>query len=134
MEQKHDRKSIRLKGYDYTSVGRYLVTVVVGNRWQLFGKIVNGEMVLNEFGEIAANDWKHTLHLRDNVSLEAFMIMLDHVKFLIHINKQQKQKDYCPKEMEKRAGAVTPQHINKPGSLVAIVRSYKGAVTRKVLS
>lgn len=110
------------------------MTIVTRSRLRLFGKIVEGEMVLNEFGKIADNEWKNTKELRDNVSLGAYMIMPDHVHFLVHIDQQKEQKQYTPEEQEKRAGAVAAKHINKPGSLGAIVRGYKGAVTRKILA
>lgn len=129
----YNRKSVRLKGYDYTSVGRYFVTIVTRDRLRLFGNIIDGEMVLNEFGKIAVKAWKNTMELRDNVSLGAYMIMPDHVHFLVHIDQQQVQKEYSAEELERRAGAVAGKHMNKPGSLGAIVRGYKGAVTRQVL-
>lgn len=132
--KQHHRKSIRLKGHDYTSVGRYFVTIVIRNRLHLFGKVIDGNMVLNKFGEIAAKEWLNTLKLRDNVSLGAFMIMPDHIHFVIHIEEQSIQKEYTAEELERRAGAVAGKHMNKPGSLGSIVRGYKGAVTRQVLS
>ncbi|WP_298953506.1 transposase [uncultured Nonlabens sp.] len=132
--KQYNRKSIRLKGHDYTSVGRYFVTIVIRNRLHLFGKVIDGKMILNKFGEIAAKEWQQTINLRDNVSLGAFMIMPDHIHFVIHIEEQRKQKEYTTEELERRAGAVAGKHMNKPGSLGAIVRGYKGAVTRQVLS
>lgn len=132
--KQYNRKSIRLKGHDYTSVGRYFVTIVIRNRLHLFGKVIDEKMILNKFGEIAAKEWQQTINLRDNVSLGAFMIMPDHIHFVIHIEEQRIQKEYTAEELERRAGAVAGKHMNKPGSLGAIVRGYKGAVTRQVLS
>jgi putative transposase len=40
----HHRRSIRLKGYDYSQAGAYFVTVVAWQRECLFGEIVDGEM------------------------------------------------------------------------------------------
>ncbi|HMD80460.1 MAG TPA: hypothetical protein VKE92_04070, partial [Anaerolineales bacterium] len=51
--QKHHRRSIRLKGYDYSSEGAYYVTIVTYQRDCLFGEILNKEMILNDFGKIA---------------------------------------------------------------------------------
>lgn len=130
---KHNRKTIRLKGYDYTSIGRYFVTIVTRNRLKLFGEVINGNMVLNSLGEIAATEWEKTIHLRDNVSLGALMIMPDHIHFVIHIDKQQAQNDYTAEELERRSGIVGGLNINKGGSLGAIVRGFKAAITRQVL-
>ena len=49
----HHRKSIRLKDYDYSQAGYYFVTICLHNRENVFGKIIDGKMILNELGEIA---------------------------------------------------------------------------------
>lgn len=51
----HHRRSIRLKGYDYSQRGAYFVTVCAQNRECLFGKINGGKMVMNEAGGIHQN-------------------------------------------------------------------------------
>jgi len=52
-----DRRSIRLKGYDYSQSGAYVVTICTQNRKCVFGAIADGEIVLNEYGKIVANEW-----------------------------------------------------------------------------
>ena len=44
-----DRKSIRLKGYDYSQPGYYFITVCTHDRIDLFGGIIDNEMHLNEY-------------------------------------------------------------------------------------
>jgi hypothetical protein len=51
------RHSNRLKGYDYTLVGAYFVTIVTDQHLCFFGEIINGEIVLNPFGRIAFEQW-----------------------------------------------------------------------------
>ena len=53
----HHRRSIRLKGYDYSQAGLYFITIVTQNRINLFGKIENGEMILNDAGKMVENQW-----------------------------------------------------------------------------
>ena len=81
--QKHHRRSIRLKGYDYTQSGAYFVTIVAWQRESLFGAIVDGEMRLNQFGKIVQRAWfdlpKHYPH----VELGTFCIMPNHVHAVI---------------------------------------------------
>jgi len=48
----HHRRSIRLKGYDYSRAGAYFVTVVAFQRECLFGEIADGALKLNRYGEI----------------------------------------------------------------------------------
>jgi hypothetical protein len=44
------RQSPRLSGYDYSQNGAYFVTVFVQARQALLGKIIHGEMRLNQAG------------------------------------------------------------------------------------
>ncbi|GIW45209.1 MAG: hypothetical protein KatS3mg077_2491 [Candidatus Binatia bacterium] len=48
--ERHHRRSIRLKGYDYTQPGAYFVTICTHDRACLFGEVVDGQMRLNEAG------------------------------------------------------------------------------------
>jgi hypothetical protein len=48
------RVSLRLPGFDYSQEGAYFVTICVKGRQSLFGKIIDIEMDLNEFGKIVA--------------------------------------------------------------------------------
>ncbi len=52
----HHRRSIRLKGYDYSQAGLYFVTINVQDRKHLFGKIVNGEMIINDAGQMVETE------------------------------------------------------------------------------
>jgi putative transposase len=48
----HHRRSIRLKGYDYSQAGLYFVTICTQNRECFFGNITNGEMNLNDAAQM----------------------------------------------------------------------------------
>ena len=50
--EKQHRRSIRLKGYDYSQPGAYFITICTQGRECLFGEIVDGEMVLNDAGRM----------------------------------------------------------------------------------
>ncbi len=52
----HHRRSIRLKGYDYSQAGAYFVTLSTWQRECLFGDAVAGETRLNAVGEAEAGD------------------------------------------------------------------------------
>jgi hypothetical protein len=55
--QIHHRRSIRLKGYNYSQAGAYFITICCQDKECRFGIIENGEMILNEFGMIAYDEW-----------------------------------------------------------------------------
>jgi REP element-mobilizing transposase RayT len=81
--QKHHRRSIRLKGYDYTQAGAYFVTLCIRNRDCLLGEIIQGIMYLSPFGRIVEKEWYRTATVRRNVELDAFVIMPNHIHGII---------------------------------------------------
>src|SRR5437870_5143153 len=82
---KHHRRSIRLKGFDYTQAGAYYITLVTHRREYLFGDIVSGEMRLNDFGRVVRDEWLNTARVRANVELDAFVVMPNHVHGILVI-------------------------------------------------
>lgn len=85
MTQPRRKNSLRLRGYDYSSVGAYFVTIVTWQREMLFGDIVNGEMVLNDLGNIAYKWWLKIPKHFPNVELGNFAIMPNHIHGIIVI-------------------------------------------------
>jgi len=81
----HHRRSIRLQGYDYSQNGAYYVTLCTQNRECLFGEIVNGEMILNEYGKIVEQCWNNLSNHYDNIELDAYVIMPNHFHGIILI-------------------------------------------------
>lgn len=95
--QKHHRRSIRLKGYDYSSEGAYYVTIVAQGRECLFGEIVDGEMYLNEYGMIVQKWWNEIPIHFPNVELGAFVIMPNHVHGIIYIIEERRGEVLSPR-------------------------------------
>lgn len=82
----HHRRSIRLKGYDYSQAGLYFVTICCDDRQHRFGKIENGEMRLNEYGTIAYNEWAKLPERFPHFQLDVFQIMPNHMHAIIALN------------------------------------------------
>lgn len=77
------RRSLRLKGYDYTQPGAYFITACTKGRVRLFGQIVAGEMRLNAFGRIVQEAWEDLPNHYPAVELDAFIVMPNHVHGII---------------------------------------------------
>ncbi len=84
--QIHHRRSIRLKGYDYSQTGAYFITICCDERKCRFGFVENLEMVLNEFGQIAYNEWVELGERFSNFELDVFQIMPNHMHGIIVLN------------------------------------------------
>ncbi len=81
----HHRRSIRLKGYDYSQNGLYFITICTHDRRYLFGNISDGMMALNPMGEIAHKEWQKTAEMRPNVRLHESIIMPNHIHVILEI-------------------------------------------------
>lgn len=81
----HHRQSIRLKGYNYRNMGAYFITICTWDRGNLFGKVADGIMVLNENGTIVENTWFDLPNHNSNIGLDAFIIMPNHVHAIITV-------------------------------------------------
>jgi putative transposase len=80
------RKQIRLREYDYSSAGAYFLTVCVKDGIGMFGEIVDGEMIQNEYGNIVKSCWDE-LHVHySQIELDAFIVMPNHVHGIIIIH------------------------------------------------
>jgi len=82
----HHRRSIRLKGYDYSQAGAYFVTIVTQGRAQLFGHIEHGEMILNDAGQMIVKWWNELPNKFPQITLGAFVVMPNHFHGIIIIN------------------------------------------------
>ncbi len=83
----HHRRSIRLQGYDYSQAGGYFVTIVAWHREFLFGKIMNKEMELSQYGEIVQKWWQEIPVHFPNVETGAFVVMPNHIHGIIFIHE-----------------------------------------------
>ena len=83
--EKHHRRSIRLKGYDYSQAGLYFITICVKNRACLFGKIINDKMILNDAGKMVNEQWLVLPQRFTNIQLHEHIVMPNHFHAILEI-------------------------------------------------
>ena len=82
----HHRRSIRLKGYDYSQAGLYFITICTQDKLHLFGEITNDEMILNDAGITIEKWWNKLKNKFPNIELDEFIVMPNHFHGIIQIN------------------------------------------------
>jgi REP element-mobilizing transposase RayT len=122
-----NRHSPRLKDHDYSQPGAYFVTICTQNRECLFGDVVGREMVLNEWGQIAYDELIKTVKLRENVEINEYIIMPNHIHCIIEISSI-KKPDELPHQNDNRMSEISPKY----GELGTIIRAYKSAVSYQI--
>lgn len=123
----HKRHSIRPKHFDYSREGLYFITICCKNREHLFGEIIDGEMILNDIGEIANDEWMKTTTIRGNVILHNFVVMPNHFHAIVEITNRGNDNDDI---YDNRRGVLHTPLRSPSQTLGAIVRGYKSAVLK----
>ena len=138
---RHHRRSIRLRGYDYTRVGAYFITILTHEREHSLCSITASRgdgasggdacIALTGMGEIAQRCWYEIPAHFPHVEIDTFQIMPDHLHGIIIIASPPP----LPRPDEERRVGVHPDGRLMPtgrvsGSVGAIVSSYKSAVSR----
>lgn len=78
-----NRKSIRIKGYDYSQNGAYFVTICTHNKQCLFGQVESGKMVLNRLGLLIEDVWREITKHYETILIDEFVIMPNHIHGII---------------------------------------------------
>ena len=134
----HHRRSIRLRGYDYTSAGAYFITVCTHNRMCLFGHIEQDKMFLNAWGDIVDECWQATPQHFSHTELDEYVIMPNHIHGIIWIVRctDGAMNGNAMNGAMPNVGATHASPLRsrgpKPRSIGAIVGSFKSAVTKRI--
>ncbi|HQR18769.1 MAG TPA: hypothetical protein PK948_10375 [Gemmatimonadales bacterium] len=117
------RRSIRLRGFDYTGPATYLVTIVAQSRAPLFGVVLNRRMVLSPAGRVVRSEWLRSAELREEVLLDVFVVMPDHFHGIVTFHP---------------ASTHSQPHLDRTlhrprRSLGSLIAQFKASSTRKIL-
>ena len=119
----HNRKPNRLKDYDYSQMGYYLVTICTQDRVNYFGEIEKAQMQLNDIGQIATDCWQAIPEHFHNTGLDEFIVMPNHMHGIVIFvwNADLRSKPpYCPQQQTDRS----KMYLSK------IIHGFKSSVTR----
>ena len=82
-KNKYRIKSHRMPGWYYSNNGMYFLTIVTQNRICNLGEIINAKMVLSDFGQIVKNEFEKSFEIRDELFLNEYIIMPNHIHMII---------------------------------------------------
>jgi putative transposase len=80
-----NRKPNRMLGFDYASEALYFVTSCVQDMVCNFGKIIDGQMICNEYGKIAEKQWEWLQTQYPYIESHAFVVMPNHIHAVLEI-------------------------------------------------
>lgn len=139
-----NRKSSRLKNWDYGSDAAYFITICTQNREHFFGEIQNEKMHVSPAGAIAYVLWYEIKNHAQNIELGEFVVMPNHIHGILILDGNDgitndgggdvddggggdvARNVPTTNEKNERMAAIAP----KPNTVSTIIRSYKSAVTK----
>jgi putative transposase len=147
---RHHRRSIRLKEYDYSQPGEYFITICTHDHECTLGEIVGGEIRLNGIGKTVEEEWLRTTTIRPDIQLDSYVVMPNHIHVIIILNEG---RDALQSDKPVGANCHSPQEkpqnntfnngayidtplqntFNSPSNTIgAIVRGFKSATTKRI--
>jgi REP element-mobilizing transposase RayT len=131
---KHHRRSIRLKEYDYRQAGAYFVTICTWQRESLLGEVINDAMELSRYGETVQFNWDILLKRYPNIELDAFIVMPNHIHGIILLNENDLERAGLERlSVSASKSSVKPAPTNyKIYGLSEIIRGFKTFSARRI--
>ncbi|MDR1277062.1 MAG: transposase [Candidatus Accumulibacter sp.] len=127
-----------MKSYDYSRAGAYFITVCTQDRACSLGEIVNGEMRLNDMGEIVVSVWRAISKHFPNVTTDEFIVMPNHIHGIVVIADASVGATHAS-PLHASPLHASPLHALRGrtsgpsrGSIGAIIGSFKSAVAKRV--
>ncbi len=144
--QTHHRRSIRLQGYDYTTPGAYFITLCTHQRQCLFGDIVDGQMQLNAWGRIVADEWLKSATIRQEIELDEWVVMPNHFHGIVFIQSIETDRSVGANGDSVGANGRSPLQVSRhdrspqpgvapsmqPRSLSSLIAGFKSATTKHI--
>lgn len=144
-KKKYRIQSHRKPNWDYSADALYFLTIVTQNRECNLGEIVNGEMVLSEFGKIVEIEWFKSFDIRKELFLHEFVLMPNHLHTIVEIYNE--NRDETTVETNGRLSLpieskIEPEieilpikrntPIRLPKSISSFIAGFKSAVNSKI--
>ncbi len=122
MPTKHLYRSrqYRLPYFNYAGTGWYFITIITWQREPLFGRIENGVLIRSALGEIAEQHFLAMQEIFPFVTLEAHVVMQDHVHCLIKLTNAHEERF-----LKERAFRLRPHSVS------SVIGGYKSSVTAR---
>ena len=131
--EKHHRRSIRLKNYEYGQSGAYFVTIVTQDRECLFGTIANGEIRLNDAGRMIGHWWLELNRKFSTIETDHSVIMPNHFHGIVVIPDVPVGADLGAGPVRNRARIVKKSEAHTAASLPTIVQWFKTMTTNRYM-
>jgi putative transposase len=128
--ERYHRRSIRLKGYDYSQPEWYYITICTQNREILFGDVIDGKMISNDAGKMIKSIWDEIPKYYPGIKIDYYQIMHNHFHGIINIAVGADPRVCPPREHIKTGQS---QGIASTLSLPDVIKQFKSLTTKRYI-
>jgi putative transposase len=122
-----NRRSVRLKTFDYSQQGAYFLTICAQHNECLFKRVILEEMILNDVGTIVHECWSEIPRHFSDVELAAHVVMPNHLHGIVVLRGRARHAvPLRPDANARKFGAPVA------GSIATIARSFKSAASKRI--
>ena len=118
-----NRKRNRKLGFDYSTEAIYFLTICTQDRVHYFGKIIDNEMILNEYGKIIDTQIQWLEKQYPYFILHNYIVMPNHVHILCEISNRDRSRP-----VPTTTQCVTP----KIKSISELIGAFKTTSSKKI--
>ena len=122
MQEKIKRRAQRLKQFSYNNAGHYFVTINTKHNFPYFGNINCYKLQLNNIGIIVDLQWNNIPMHYNNVIIDEYIIMPNHLHGIVIITKTVGNRLACSANKTNRNIELLPK----------VIGSFKAGVSREV--
>lgn len=109
-QNKYRIKSTRMQNWDYRWNGKYFITICTYKMQHLFGEIIDQKLEISNVGVLADVFWHEIKNHTDNIELDAFVVMPNHIHGVLIIDN--------PFRIDAEGNQITPSDSgNIPGEM-----------------
>jgi len=127
----------RKVGGDYTA-GAFFVTWCIKGRVECLARIEDGRSFPTPIGIVVDEEWHETANVRPNVTLDAWIVMPDHVHGILILHDAEETADRETADGETADGETAHRAVSTgpsrlvAGSLGAIIGQIKSIATKRI--
>ncbi len=115
----YNRRSPRLRDFDYTQDGAYFVTICTYRLAPIFGRVVDDAVLLNHLGSLVNEEWQKTAEIRPAVEVDFYVVMPNHIHGILFISESH------------RACQTIGNATLRANSIGSIIAQFKSVVTKR---
>ena len=129
----HNRKSLRLEKYDYSSEWLYFLTISIKDKLCLFWEIKNDKIEIFDAWKMVEKYWLELENDFKNIVLHDYVIMPNHFHWIIEIKYNDEKWIENNKRVNTRFTPTGGKFLYNKNSISSIIQAFKSKTTHQYI-